>query len=58
MPQLSRQRDELESVVKTIIPLLAWTLHKAVGPDFTQDAWRAIALSLVPPDNMLRRVDK
>lgn len=43
----------MESIVKTILPLHTWKLQKAAGPVFTQDVWRAIALSLVPPSDSI-----
>jgi len=44
---------DMDPIVKTILPVLLWTLEKVLGPVLTPSEWRAIALSFVPPPDSL-----
>ena len=46
----------MNPTVKTVLPLITWTLRRAFGPVFEPSVWRAVALSFVPPTDSLINV--
>jgi hypothetical protein len=47
---------DMNPALKTVLPLTTWTLQKIFGPFFEPSAWRAVALSLVPPPDSLENL--
>lgn len=47
----------MEPIVRSVLPMITWTLEKVFGPVFKPNEWQAMALSLVPPpDNAVNAI--
>ena len=46
----------INSLVRTVLPLVPWKLQKACGPVGERSFWKAVALSFVPPPQNLVKI--